>query len=170
MVTEKNQEEEFIIPTRYKTQIGSYLSWPVGAMELTKALLGVPQIRVLELRFSEHYPKYPKGKWPASFRVIEAQYTYHRTQYAPFAGWNDVHWYFDVFPVPRNMRAEIRVALQKHGFRTVAEWLLGHAAFSGRESSLRYTGHWNSETKELSFGSHEYVLPEVSAVKQRNRK
>ncbi len=165
-----SQAEEFIIPTRYKTQIGSYLSWPIGAMELTKSLLHVPQIKELQLKFYESYPKKPQGKWPVSFSVIEARYAYHRTEYAPIAGVNDANWYLNVYPVPRLMRAEIREALKQHGFRLLADWLIDHAKLSNREGNLNFKGVWNSESKELTFGSQDYVLPEVSSDKQRNKR
>src|SRR5208282_4320564 len=139
MATEENQEKEFIIPTRYKTQIGSYLSWPVGAMELTKAFLHVPQIKELQLAFWESYPKKPQGKWPVSFSVIEAQYSHPQH---PLLGANS-DWELCVYPVPRNMRAEIRKPLAQHGFNLIANWLVEHARFSGRESNLRLIGTWN---------------------------
>jgi hypothetical protein len=166
MATEKNQEKEFIIPTRYKTQIGYLLSWPVGAMELTKAILNVPQIKELELIFGQHYPTPHQGKWPVSFSVLEVRYAHPRIQLSvPNSDWD-----FYIYPVPRNMRAEIREALTLRGFKLIADWLLNHAGFSGRESNLRFTGVWNSELKELSFGSRDYVLPEVSTDKQKSKK
>src|ERR1039458_5980771 len=166
MATEKNQEKEFIIPTRYKTQIGYLLSWPVGAMELTKAILNVPQIKELELIFGQHYPTPHQGKWPVSFSVLEVRYAHPLIQLSvPNSDWD-----FYIYPVPRNMRAEIREALTLRGFKLIADWLLNHAGFSGRESNLRFTGVWNSELKELSFGSRDYVLPEVSTDKQKSKK
>jgi hypothetical protein len=133
-VAEK-QEKEFIIPTRYKVEIGSYLSWPTGAKELTKAFLIVPQIKELRIRFWESYPKHPKGKWPESFPVIEATYAHLRNPIL-----EDSDWELGVHPVPRNMRAEIRKSLALNGFKLLAEWLLNHAKYSGRESHLRFTG------------------------------
>ena len=152
----ENEEKEFIIPTRYKIGIGSYLSWPTGAKELTEAFGDVPQIKELQISFWESYPKHLKGKWPVTFPVIEAIYAHPRN---PILGGSD--WEFCVYPVPKNKRAEIRESLARNGFKILAEWLLDHAKYSGRESHLRFTGIWNSELKELTFGSRDYVLPEV---------
>ena len=163
-------EKEFVIPTMYKSKIGSYLSWPVGAVELTKALLVVPQITEFQLKFRDHYPTHSKGKWPVSFPVIEARYAFHRTQFAPIAGINEGHWNFEILPVPRNMRAEIREAFQQQGFGLIAQWLVAHADFSSREGNLSLASIWNSETKELTFESRDYVLPEVSSAKHQNKK
>ena len=170
MATEEVEEKEFIIPTRYKSKIGSYLSWPAGALELTKALSSVPQIKLLRLEFNGHPQNQRKGSNPVSFRVIEVRYAYHRTQYAPIAGWNDGSWNLAILAVPREIRSKIRDALKEHGFGLIANWLTNHAEFSGREGNLNYVGTWNSELNELSFGQRESVLPEISSNKQIDKK
>jgi len=163
MSAKENCEKEFIIPTRYKTPIGSYLSWPVGAMELTKAFLSVPQIKELELTFSQHYPAPHQGNWPARFSVIEARYVYPRTHLGSV-------WAFHIFPVPRNRRSEIRKALLHRGFDLLGKWLIGNAGLSGRAGNVLFNGVWNSELKDLSFESRDYPLPEISTAKGRSRK
>jgi hypothetical protein len=163
MNSPENQEKEFIIPTRYKTEIGSYLSWPIGAKELTKAFLHVPQIKELQLRFWESCPKHPKGKWPVNFPVIEVQFSHPPILLSiPHSDWE-----LCVYPVPRNMRAEIKEVLLQNDLKPIAKWLFDHAKFSGRDSHLRFTGIWNSELKELTFGSRDYVLPEVSGKQKQ---
>jgi len=141
----------------------------MGAKELTNAFLDVPQIKDLQLKFERHH-SYHQGKWPVSFSVIEASYAYHRTQYAPIAGLTDSSWSLFVYPVPRNMRAAIRETLAQHGFGLIREWLIGHAKVSGREGNWRFEVVWNSESKELTLGTHDYVLPDISARKQSNKK
>ncbi len=167
---EENQEKEFIIPTRYRTQIGSYLSWPAGAVELTEAFLTVPQIKDLQLEFSDGDSRYPKGKWPASFLVVEAKYTWHRRQNPVMAQIVNTGWSLGISPVPRNIRAEIREALRQGGFRVLVEWFAAHVEYSGREGNLSLRGFWSSETKELAFKTRDYILPEISAAKQRKMK
>ncbi|HSY74882.1 MAG TPA: hypothetical protein VK810_05380 [Dongiaceae bacterium] len=165
MNTAEKQEKEFIIPTRYKVEIGSYLSWPIGAEELTKSFLHVPQIKELQIRFWESYPKYSKGKWPVSFPVIEVQFSHPQILLSiPHSDWE-----FCVYPVPRNMRAEIREELLQNGLKSIEKWLFDHAKFSGRDGNLRFTGIWNSELKELTFGSRDYVLPEVSGRQTKGK-
>ena len=155
-------QKEFILPTRYKSDIGSYLSWPVGAKELTKSFSHVPQIKDIQIEFWESYPKHPKGKWPASFPVIEVTYSRPRV-------FGNFDWEFHVYPVPRNVRSEVRESLAVSGFKVLAEWLFEHAKYSGRESHLRFTGIWNSDSKELTFGSRDYVLPEVADRKTKRK-
>ena len=167
MATEESQEKEFIIPTRYKEQIGSYLSWPVGAMELTKTFLNVPQIKELQVKFGQYHWMPHQGKWPVSFSVIEVRYAHPRHQLLIA---NNSDWEFFIYPVPRNTRAEIRKALTLHDFKLIGGWLHDHAKFSGRASNLRFTGVWNSELKELIFESRDNVLPEVPAEKQKSKK
>jgi hypothetical protein len=162
MATETNQEKEFIIPTKYKTLVSSNLSWPIGAVELTKHLADVPQIEELQLTFAPSYGAPQQGKLPVNFSVVEVRYTH-----PPFIG--DNSWELNVYPVPRNMRAKIREALTLHGFKLIAEWLSDHAKFSGRASNLRFTGIWNSELDELNFESRDNVLPEVSSKRRNNK-
>lgn len=165
MDSEVTLESEFIIPTRYKYRIGSYLSWPAGARELTKALSDVPQLKEIQLGFRETYPKHPKGKWPSKFCVLAARYSYERTQYAKIPGINDANWDFEVYSVPRETRAEIRSASVEYGFRRMAEWLSASAKISGSEGYLSFEATWDADSKELTFGTREYALPETSAKK-----
>jgi hypothetical protein len=165
MSADESHEKVFIIPTRLKSKIGSYLSWPTGALELTKALSKVPQIKSLQLEFCESSQNQRKGKWPVSCRVIEVRYAYHRTKYAPIAGWNDGSWNLMILAVPREIRSKIREALKAQGFGLIEDWLKCHAHFSGREGNLNFVGNWNSELDELDFEQRETVLPEVSGNK-----
>ena len=169
MDTEQNQEKEFLIPTRYKSKIGSHQSWPTGAMELTNCLSNVPQLKKIHITFSGRESKPKKGKEPVDFRVIETRYDYHRTRHATITGWNDGSWNITIHAVPREIRSKIREALKAQGFGLIANWLQSHAHFSGNEGYLNFTGTWNSELNELAFGQREVVLPEVSSSKQINK-
>ena len=169
MNADESQEKEFIIPTRYKSKIGSHQSWPTGAMELTNCLLSVPQLKDIQITFSGGGSKPQKGKEPIDFRVIEVGYGYHRTRHAVIAGWDDGSWGIMIHAVPREIRSKIREALKSQGFGLIENWLKGHAHFSGREGNLNFTGTWNSELNELAFGQREAVLPEVSSSKQINK-
>jgi hypothetical protein len=157
MNSETAPEKEFIIPTLFKDSIGSYLSWPTGAAELTKAFSTAPQINELQLKFYEGLPKYPKGKWPSKFKVICLRYGNHQGPTFGTSGWE-----ISVSPVLRPLRAKIRAALNQTGFEVLLKWLIQHANFSGRESNLSYSSIWDSDKSELTFGLHEYVLPEIS--------
>lgn len=156
----ENHEKEFAIPTRYKIKVSSRLSWPLGALELTKHLAEVPQIRDLQLSFAPSYGAPQQGKWPVVFPVIEIRYTH------PPSISNHSDWEINVYPIPRNMRAKIREAFTSSGFKNVAEWLNEHASFSGHASHLRLRGQWHSDLDELKFNSHDYILPELSNAKQ----
>ncbi len=125
MAAEENPQKEFVIPTRYKTQVSSRLSWPIGAMELTKYLIGVPQLKELQLSFAPSYGAPQQGQWPIVFHVIEVRYAH-----PPLVA-GDSDWRLNVFPVPRNMRAKIREGITLHGHKSIAGWLIDHAKFSG---------------------------------------
>ncbi len=162
MNTDESQAEEFIIPTRFKSKIGSHQSWPTGAMELTNCLLNVPQLKNIQITFTGGGSKPPKGKEPIDFRVIDVGYGYHRTRHAAIAGWDDGSWGIMILAVPREIRSKIREALKAQGFGLIENWLKSHAHFSGHEGNLNFTGTWNSKLNELAFEQREVVLPRVS--------
>ena len=156
MNAEQDQVNEFIIPTGFKTKISSSLSWPTGAMELTKALADVPQLKELEVWFSDSFEIRQQGKWPAVFPAIEVRYARHRN----VPGFN-TGWCLVVRPVPRNVKSEISEALRKHGFKLIADWLIIHASLSKQDGNSFFKGVWSSELKELTFGTRDYILPQV---------
>lgn len=164
MPAEESHEKEFIIPTRYKARISSQLSWPTGALEFTEAFAEAPQVRELQLIFTQHYPTPHQGKWPASFSVAEVCFTNGRPRLL-----NSSEWVIRVYPVPRSMRAEIREKLEFRGFKVLGKWLIDRARFSGHAGDLRFSCVWNSELKTMTFESHDYVLPEVSVKKGRGK-
>ena len=159
----EGQEDEFIIPTRYKVGISSRLSWPLGAKELTKNLADVPQLNELQLSFTTGYKFNQQGKWPAVSIVFNIQYSPQSFTE------KDSRWQITVFPVPRNLRAKVREALAIHGFKSMADWLGENAKFSGQESSRSFSGFWHSEGNELSYSTHDYVVPEISTNKPRKQ-
>ena len=160
MVASENQEKEFVIPTRYKIKVSSRLFWPIGALELTQHLAGVPQIKELELSYAPSYGAPQPGKWPVVFPVVETRYTHPPSM----SGHSD--WEINVYLVPRNMRTQIREAFTSFGFKAVAKWFCKHARFSGRASNLRLRRQWHSGLDELNFNSHDNVVPGISITKQ----
>lgn len=157
MPAEDNQEKEFIIPTGYKERISSQLSWPTGALEITRAFASAPQLRQMRLIFRQHYPVPHQGKWPSSFPVVELQYANGRSTFL-----HSSDWQVYVYPVPRNLRAEVREQVALRGFQILSQWLNEHVRISGNAGSLRYSCVWNSELKVLTFESHDYVLPVIA--------
>jgi len=157
------QGEEFIIPTRYRQPIGSHLSWPVGARELTKELSNIPQVKELQITFAGGGPKWPKGKEPTSSPIIEARFSYNVKQIQIIEELNLPKWSLTVYPVARSERAEVKKALVQTGFKMVADWLIKHSEFENSEGDWEFKEIWNSKLKELTYKSRDYVLPEVSS-------
>ena len=163
MNSEENQDKEFIIPTKYKIEVSSRLSWPLGATEITKRLIHVPQVKQIQLTFSPSYGLPQQGKWPPSFPIVEIRYSHPPL----IAGNSD--WRLNVYPVPRNLRAKIREVVMASGFTAIAKWLLENQRFSGGPSYLRFTGIWNSDSEDLNFNSYENILPENSATTKKQK-
>ena len=160
----EGQEEEFVIPTRYKVGISSRLSWPLGAKELTKNLGDVPQLKELQLSFTTEYKFNQQGKWPAVSIVFDIRYSPR-----PFIE-SASRWQVTVYPVPRIMRAKVREALAVHGFKSMADWLCKGTKFSGQESNFSFSGFWHSESDQLSYTTHDYIVPEISTNKPKKQK
>lgn len=155
----EEHEKEFVIPTKYKTQVSSRLSWPLGAMEITKNLAGVPQLEKLQLSFATHHKFNQQGEWPAMSVVFELRYSPQ-----PF-GEDVSNWQISVYPVPKNMRAKVREAFASYGFKSIVDWLNKNANFSSRASDLGFLGFWHSEGDKLSFSTHNYIVPEISKTR-----
>lgn len=170
MASEENTEEGFIFPTNYKAKIGSYLSWPLGAKELTEAFRDVPQAKQFYLEFGTHH-SYHQGKWPARFVVIETIYNgSKRLQCSNITDFNERRWHFHIYPVPRNMRSGVKEALKQGGFQQIRKQLARHQHLSSSESYWRFELIWDSNVKELASGSYDYILPKISAGDLDTRK
>lgn len=164
MNPEAGQDKEFIIPTKYKSEVSSRLSWPLGASEITKRLIHVPQINQIQLSFSPSYGSPQQGKWPPNFPIVEIRHSHPPL----IAGNSD--WEINVYPVPRNLRAKIREVLMVSGFAMITRitrWLFENQKFSGGPSYMRFRAIWNSDSGELIFTSHNNILPETSATNKK---
>lgn len=154
---EEGQEKGFIIPTRYKVQISSKLTWPLGAKELSESLVDVPQIEKFQLVFQVPFKMPQQGKWPGSFSVLKVEYNH-----PPFLSEHS-DWTLSIHPVPRQIRAKVRESLSTQSLNSVVQWIAEHAEISGRGSYLRFELIWNCELEQLTFDSHDYVLPGVQS-------
>jgi hypothetical protein len=161
MQTEGDEEKEFIIPTRYKSEVSSRLSWPLGAAEITRYLIHVPQVKQIQLSFSPSYGLPQQGKWPPTFPIVEIRYSH-----PPLITGNS-DWQLNVYPVPRNLRAKIREMLMASGFAAISKWLVENQNFSGGPSYLSFKGIWNSNSEELNFTSYDNILPETSPTNKK---
>jgi hypothetical protein len=112
------------IPTRYKAKLPGWLSWPVGAQQLTEGLKEVPQLASLSVCF--HLHRIAEGD--ASHPVLTAAHRNVRPglsglNFGIERGWYKETWELTVYAVPRERRHRINGLLRDAGLAVVADWL-----------------------------------------------
>ena len=107
--------DELIIPTRFKKKIPQKLSYPVGAKEVSDALISVPQFGELGLCFSY-------SGWKHQF--LEVRF------WSPpmHEGWSE--WQIEVGPVPRLVRHRFHEYIVETALPRMAAWLVEHAGLA----------------------------------------
>jgi hypothetical protein len=116
-----------LIPTRYKAKIPSLASWPIGAQEISDALLGVPQFNELEVTFSfymtnktalEHWPWMEVMRFEYVKTANSLSVSYEMIQ----RGYLERRWSITVSAVPRAERKRFHDLLLLE-LPKAAEWL-----------------------------------------------
>lgn len=166
---EDQQPAPRLFPTNHKSRIGSYLSWPTGAMALSEALASVPQSQWLSVDFWEHHPKHHQGNWPKRYVILEVEYRRRRDKYVTDAQ-AEPHWALSVSPVPREQRAKVKTVLESTGFQRVAGWLRSHESLHGREGRVTLALIWNSDTEVLEYEDAGKAVPEVTTDSGERRR
>src|SRR5438132_758374 len=107
-----------------KSPISKTLSFSVKALELDRALEGVPQAGRIYLTFSGAYRL--ERKWAESglYYLLTASYG-HDPRF-----WPDGHWSIHVEPIPRALRHTASVLLKSVGLPNLRAWFLEVASSS----------------------------------------
>jgi hypothetical protein len=154
------QPEARLFPTRHKAKIGSYLSWPTGAQCISRALAATVQANWIELSFHTHWPAYPRGRWPTRFMVINVAYSRQRNMHVTGHA-AEPAWAIYIYPVPRELRATIRSALDTVGFLQISVWLKAHEQLHGREGRVAFSLFWNADANALETEESGKAVPNV---------
>lgn len=122
-----------VIPTRYRAKIPKTLAFPVGAELLSSALAGTPQEPSLAISFRDRSTLFASefqqvlrtgGPLPvlrASYRNLPAGLSGSNDMVE--AGYYDVTWLLDVYPVPAELKSPVRDQLRARGLGQVRAWL-----------------------------------------------
>jgi hypothetical protein len=142
-----------MIPTRGKSRLPSFLSYPVNAKTVSEALAQVPQLEELSLRFFYYRNTWRENKTQP---ILSAEYSYQKaSQYDPHRfeefGWYQPRWIIEVHPVPREMRSTIAQLLKGEGLPRIARWLQESTQHTGRQVSSALRIEYNLETNALEY-------------------
>jgi len=119
---------KLIIPTLHKEKISQSLSYPVGAKDVSEALVSVPQFGDLQLNFWTYQFR---NRWPSG------DYVFLRVGAAPF---RQTQGEIEVQPVPRVMRHRFHEYIVGTALAQMAKWLVeGAAVAPGQEGSLVFS-------------------------------
>lgn len=138
-----------MFPTRYKSKLSKALSYPMGAKEISDALVDAPNVREFELWFSEA-PIRPASAFQRvlrealPYKLVVAEYrpatkpNYSAANFLIERGWYDPKWKLQVYPVLRQLRQPAAKLLHEQGFPAVLEWLRlsNRAGWDSRHHSL----------------------------------
>ena len=121
-----------MIPTRYRAKIPKRLAFPIGAELLSEALADTPQEQSLSIAFHDKptifasdfqqllHSAAPLPVLRAEYRNLPIGLSGSASMVA--AGFYDVTWSLDVFPVPATLKAVVRERLQPTGLRQIRAW------------------------------------------------
>lgn len=122
---------QFVIPTLSRAKIARYLSYPVGAEQISAALAATPQLAELGLHFYH---------W-SDQRLRWRNYEFLRVEYmsgpSPAREWpvdslfrrpSQDRWEVVVQPIPRILRHRIKGYIVETALPQVAQWLVERSA------------------------------------------
>jgi hypothetical protein len=155
-----------MIPTRYKSKLPRYLSYPIGAEALTEGLAHALHVELFKVVFyanarSRHseFQQTLTQKQPYSILIAEHKPSqkpgYCGAQFMIERGYYDEHWELTVYPVLRELRHMANGLLREQGLPLVVEWL---------RTSDRSGWRSSKQSIELIFNPvEETLIPKVSS-------
>jgi len=143
-----------MIPTVYKWELSSLLSYPLGAKNISDAFEGVPQFEELSIRFSPGERNPHRVESP--FSVFRVNYSKRKPGHSASnsfieEGWYDPRWEINVGAVPRQLRHTVKTALLSEALPRVRRWLADHADATGRDGHAWVRIWYNAEEERLSY-------------------
>jgi hypothetical protein len=125
-----------IFPTLSRAKHSQYLSYPIGAQALSRALDGVPQHDQIGCDFYAANPHADKNKdqiYVMSVVYEKQARSFHHSEDADERGVFEPRWTIHVYAVARDLRAQINTALLDIGLPDFTRnWLIDHANLTGK--------------------------------------
>ncbi len=118
-----------MIPTSFRAQISSKLSYPVGSEVLSNALAGAPHVDELRLTFYAHALSTATEcenalRLRVPIMIAEAKFRGHGLR-PGIGAWADLSagWLITIYPVLRTDRSIARALLREQGLPAIRQWL-----------------------------------------------
>jgi len=153
-----------MIPTRIKSIIPKFLSYPLGAKAISDALAGVPQAGLLTIQFrfwndwrrrgmNKPYSWIPAWGKPVPVLCV----SYSNISPTTFSsndmiarGYYSPKWEISVEAVPRIIKHQIQTKLIAEALPKMRQWLIANAGATGREGGHHLTFFYDDLSNELT--------------------
>jgi hypothetical protein len=146
-------EKPYVFPTQSRAKHSKFVSYPVGAENLSRALDGVPQHATLQCVFTAGNPHRDVGK--KQFRVMHVLYrkrerSFYDGEDAESRGVFEPKWEIWVYDVRVEQRFEIKKALMDVGLPLMLRpWLIANAALHGQSGEAAFMLDYDAIEKVL---------------------
>jgi hypothetical protein len=157
-------EKPHVFPTQSRAKHSKFVSYPVGAENLSRALEGVPQHAELCCIFTAGNPHRDVGK--KQFRVMHILYrkrdrNFHDGDDAESRGVFEPKWEMWIYDVRAEKRNEIKQALMEVGFPLMLKpWLFANAAITGQTGEAAFMLDYDADEKVLLPSQGNKIVPE----------
>jgi len=147
-----------MFPTRYKSKIPQFVSYPVNAKLIYEALADVPQAQSLTQSFSS-YRSFHRND--GLIPVISVGYMYLKanrftSHTLEELGWCDPKWDISVDPIPRTMKGRITALIENHALPKMRAWLCERADLTGKQESQSFNVFYDEGRDELKYREHRH--------------
>jgi hypothetical protein len=153
-----------IFPTQSKSKHSKYVSYPVGAVNLSRALDGVPQHAALCCIFTAGNPHRDVGK--KKFRVMHVLYRKRERSFydgddAESRGVFEPKWEIWVYDVRAEERYDIKKALMDVGLSLMLKpWLIANAEVTGQSGEAAFMLDYDVEKRVLVPSQGNKIAPQ----------
>lgn len=143
-----------MIPTSYRKELSSLLSYPLGAKDISESLEGVPQFDALSIVFSPGQNNPHRVESP--FLVLRVNYTNRvpgrsASNDMVEKGWYDPKWEINVGAVPRPLRRTVKATLVTEALPKVRQWLLSNSDATGQVGYSWVRVRYDADDKRLTY-------------------
>jgi hypothetical protein len=160
----EQEPQPHIFPTQSRAKHSKFVSFPLGAENLSRALDGVPQHAALCCIFTAGNPHRDVGK--KQFRVMHVLYRKRERSFydgddAESRGVFEPKWEIWVYDVRVEQRFEIKKALMEVGLPLMLKpWLIANAEVTGQSGEAAFMLDYDSEKQVLIPSQGNKIAPQ----------
>jgi hypothetical protein len=160
----EQEPQPHIFPTQSRAKHSKFVSFPLGAENLSRALDDVPQHAALCCIFTAGNPHRDVGK--KQFRVMHVLYrkrerSFYDGEDAESRGVFEPKWEIWVYDVRVEQRFEIKKALMEVGLPLMLKpWLIANAEVTGQSGEAVFMLDYDSEKQVLVQSQGNKIAPQ----------